>query len=367
MQWTRSIPFLPDTEATEIWTYQNASTTCSFNVNVSFGKRLDTFRLKKKEIKHFGENVRRIRTHNEALFAAASLKRVTRCPVCKKKTNDTKPEATFYGGTYHQCLRCDHRFVIARPHPEVLKAFYKEDKSYQAAYADRRLIRIRLETVAIPKLDWVLRQFQNIYGTKPTSLLDVGAGSGHFVKAAKDAGLTTEGIELSDSGVQFAKQNFNIRLKQIDFVKEKELAPSYEIITFWGVIEHVADPMQLLETAVRKLDKKRGMIVAEVPRWHSLSTAIQKLFPKKIIRHLVPSTHIQFFSNASLATAFLLSGLRPRAAWYFGMDSYELAVQLLSEEEKGKRIEGSLKYINCLQPLFDQHRFCDFLVLAGIP
>ena len=363
--WIRSIPFHPEKESLEIWTHENHSGRRALEVRVSFGKKLDAFSLKQKVVSDFEKSVSEIRRKNETLFASRNLEEVRGCPICGEAIAKAVPAASFYGGTYHHCLRCDHYFVAKRPSQKALEAFYAKDKTYQSTYADPDLLKIRLESVAFPKIQWVLREFKTQFQKPPATLLDVGAGSGHMVKASLDLGLKAEGIELSETGIKFAKSNFGIELKNLDFVEKGAVLPSYNIITFWGLIEHVPDPLKMLEMARNKLKKENGMVVVEVPRWHSLTTEVQKLFNNRIVRHLDPSSHIHLFSDTSLANAFVITGLRPVAAWYFGLDAYEAAVQLVREH--GGELEAAAKYVPYFQTLLDQNRLSDFLVLAGVP
>ena len=365
--WIRSVPFSPRNESRELWSCENHLGRRVFEVRVTCGKKLDAFSLKQKVLSDFERSVTQIRQKNESLFASNRLEEVQRCPVCGESSEGSEAAASFYGGSYHHCLNCDHYFVIKRPSKESLENFYATSQEYQATYADPDLVKVRLETVAAPKAEWVLKTFRDQYGKNPRSLLDVGAGSGHMVKAFRDQGIEADGIEISESGIEFAKRNFGIALERLDFIGRDtpDRFAAYDVITFWGCLEHVPDPIRMLEAARGRLNQKTGMVVAEVPRWHSLTTEIQKLFTHRIVRHLEPSSHLHVFSDASLASTYGISGFIPAAAWYFGLDTYEAAVQ--SVREHGGRLDKVEKYISYFQPLCDQHHLCDFLVLAGIP
>lgn len=108
------------------------------------------------------------------------------------------------------------------------------------------------------------------------------------------------------------------------------------------------------------------MLVVEVPRFDCLSTAIQKEFPATVARHLDPTSHVNCFSDASLATALYNSGFKPIAAWYFGMDIYEYLVQLSIHSDPGL-IEKCASLIPSLQAGVDHAQWCDDLVIAAVP
>ena len=127
--------------------------------------------------------------------------------------------------------------------------------------------------------------------------------------------------------------------------------------------------MSFLKAAYQTLSGRRALVIAEVPRWDCLGTAIQSAFSDSIARHLDPLGHINCFTDSSLATAFESSGFVPVSAWYFGMDAFELTMQLsYLMGEKGSLILDSLgSFIRLLQDSVDQARLCDEMVLAGKP
>jgi len=255
--------------------------------------------------------------------------------------------------------------VLYRPTEKYLKDFYENSVEYQSTYADKRTLDVRIQQVVLPKLKYILRQYKRKYKTMPKSILDVGAGSGHFVHACRKLGIACEGIEISESGRSFCRENFNIELKNINFLEAAETF-NCDIITFWGLIEHVNSPVEMLKCA-RQMLGSEGMIVAEVPRWDSLSTAVHDVWPKSVVRHLDPMDHIQCFSDSSQATAFHLSGFDIAAAWYFGMDAYELMTQLSHAAKESKVIDTMGGKIPAFQERLDLAKLSDEVVFTGIP
>ena len=238
---------------------------------------------------------------------------------------------------------------------------------YQSTYADKRTTETRIQQVAIPKAKWMIEQFKRIYGRKPKSVLDVGAGSGHFVHACKILGIMSDGVEPSETGRNFCKENFSFELMNLDFIEEQKLFADYEIITFWGVIEHTPYPLEMLKAASKSLSGKEGLVIVEVPRWSCFSTGIQSVFSDSIVRHLDPLGHINCFTDSSLATAFMLSNFDIVAAWYFGMDAYELVTQIAYLLNENKIIKKMGEYIPAFQDRLDLARLSDEMVFVGKP
>jgi hypothetical protein len=108
------------------------------------------------------------------------------------------------------------------------------------------------------------------------------------------------------------------------------------------------------------------MIIVEVPRYHCLSTAIQKACPQYIARHMDPSTHVNCFSDSSLATALFDSGFRPVKIWYFGMDAYEIFVNLALASGDTGALGKWAEHIPLVQSFLDAARLCDDIVVAAV-
>ncbi|GAI18604.1 unnamed protein product, partial [marine sediment metagenome] len=242
-----------------------------------------------------------------------------------------------------------------------------KDSNYQATYADKRTTKTRVQQVAIPKAKWITKQFERIYGRKPKSILDVGAGSGHFVHACRNLGIMADATEISESGRRFCKENFGFELINKDFMEEWEAFADYEVLAFWGVVEHVPYPLEMLKAASMALAGGEGLIAVEVPRWDCFTTAIQTEFSNSIVRHLDPLGHINVFTDSSLATVFETCRFEIVAAWYFGMDAYELVTQLSYSLDNNKVIQDIGKCVPAFQNAIHWAKLPDGMVFVGKP
>ncbi|MFA4833308.1 MAG: class I SAM-dependent methyltransferase [Patescibacteria group bacterium] len=366
-KWSRIISFEPDGKQEEIWIYKDSKTEKRYNVEVTLGKPIDILSLKANIIKDLGLNADRIRDSRISLFEKDNLRLVDLCPICGSGAKDRPEVFNVYGATYVKCEECSHYFVKKRPTKNALEEFYSKDNQYQSTYTDKKTVETRVQQVAMPKAEWVIQNFEKIYGRKPKSILDVGAGSGHFVSACKNLGIMANGVELSQAGRDFCKENFGFELSNKDFIEEWKEFADYEVITFWGVIEHVPYPLKMLDAAAKVLSGKEGLVVAEVPRWDCFSTAVQRIFPNSITRHLDPLGHINCFTDSSLATTFKKSNFDIVAAWYFGMDIYEFITQISYLLGENKIIEKIGKYIPALQNRIDLAMLSDEIVMAATP
>lgn len=370
IEWRRETPFEQRPEQTETWICREDGDEQRFDVHVTLGKPVDILSLKLNMTEDYARHVDACRRSREALYGGGPLETLKTCPICASPSHGLPPVLTVYHARYIQCPGCGHYYVPARPGRAALDAFYAGDRNYQSTYADPRTTQTRIEQVALPKARWVTAQYERLYGRKPESLLDVGAGSGHFVKACRDLGYRADGVELSEFGRSFAKDNFGIAIINKDFIAEWESLTGYEVITFWGVIEHVPQPLAMLEAARRSLERLesgQGLVAAEVPRWDCLGTAVQAYFASTVVRHLDPLGHINVFSDRSLATAFRRAGFRVDAAWYFGMDAYELVTQTAHALGEDRALEILGPAIPGWQEQVDRAKLADEMVFAGRP
>jgi 2-polyprenyl-3-methyl-5-hydroxy-6-metoxy-1,4-benzoquinol methylase len=362
--WSRIIPFESLNHQKEIWIYNDGEKKHEFEVDVTLGKTLDTLKFKANEVKEFDLIASKHAQQRSYFFSNADLECISICPICKDK-GPFDNVFNVYGASYNQCKHCLHWFVATRPTQKYLDYFYSKNLEYQSIYVDKALRDERVEIINIPKAQWIINLFEKIYNRKPNGILDVGAGSGHFVYACKKLGMRADGVEISESGISFCKENFGIELYNKDFLKEWNNFKDYEIVTFWGVIEHVTDPLSMLKSAHGLLSKGRGLVVAEVPRMNCVGTIVQSLFPDSIIRHLEPLNHPHCFSDSSLATAFMVTGFDVKAAWYFGMDAHELILQFSNFLKNNALIQKGDMIIPAFQKVFDLAKLSDAMVLVG--
>jgi len=334
---------------------------------VRSGKSLDVVALKGldlAELRGYAEFLQK--TARQLYGAGSPLRKIAHCPCCGAETGHFNKKAlTVFGIDYFRCRQCGHVFVQEQPTLEAHQKLFSESESHSATYVDKDALELRLRQVVVPKLEWCVEQFSNLHtGKRPSSLVDVGAGGGHFLSVAARSGMSVEGFELSKSSRAFARQNFGLSLNDGDFLTT-DLAP-VDLVTFWGLLEYVSDPAPFLEKA-REILHPDGMLVVEVPRADALGTAVQSLPDAVVGRHMDPTSHIQAFSDESLMTLLFKARFQPVAVWYFGMDVYEALVQAAVRVNSASILESMAELIPKLQESVDLGRQCDDIIVAAVP
>lgn len=107
----------------------------------------------------------------------------------------------------------------------------------------------------------------NLEGTEPVSrsLLDIGCGAGCFLREVKQAGWHETGIEPSPSLVSYARDKYGLNVTHGSIEAPTKFPDgSFDVITMFGVIEHLAEPCSATVECARLL-RPRGILILQTP------------------------------------------------------------------------------------------------------
>lgn len=128
-------------------------------------------------------------------------------------------------------------------------------------------------------------------------LLDIGCGSGFFIRLMKRHGWDVYGVEPDPNAAAIAGEGLepgHVRTGWLDdsgFQKE-----SFDVVTMSHVIEHLLDPVDIL-LKIRNILKPGGLLIVAAP--NSRSLGIKKF--KHLWRGLEPPRHIYIYNPETLA------------------------------------------------------------------
>lgn len=351
----------------ETWGFwKGEAPIASYQVQVTFGKALDVRRLKGVSMEEIAVYARELERNAQRMYGGeAALVEISQCPCCGSE--DHGRAGAVFGVPYAQCSGCGHVFVKNQSPPEVLQSAFVEDESYAVFYTDPATVETRLAQVIAPKVAWMQAVYHQQMGSSPGRVLDIGAGGGHFLEGVRRAGMDGAGYEISKAACEFAHNVFGITLSQEDFLSAAIPAGAFDVITFWGLLEYTPSPRAFLQAARQRLQAGKGLLVVEVPRYDCLSTAVQLTDQAVIARHLDPTSHVNCFTDDSLCTVLYQCGFKPVAAWYFGMDAYELIIQEAIRSNTPGLIDAFASWIPILQAALDRGRESDDLIIAAMP
>jgi SAM-dependent methyltransferase len=96
-------------------------------------------------------------------------------------------------------------------------------------------------------------------------LLDVGCGTGAFLRQAQREGWSVAGLELSPKVANYARRVRSLEVEGGSIESPTNFAPaSFDIVTMFGVIEHLANPRSAALECARLL-RPGGFLVLQTP------------------------------------------------------------------------------------------------------
>ncbi len=185
-----------------------------------------------------------------------------------------------------RCARC--RFVSGAPDGGVLPVDH-----YRGYY--------EVEQPAAPEgryHEW-LERAESLVGKG--RLLEVGAGSGGFVKAAITRGWRVDATEISESALELLRPT-GARVLAGDLREIGLSEASYDLIASLEVVEHLTDPAAHLRELAR-LTRPRGALLITTPNFAGLS---RRLFGTRW--RAVDPEHLGYFEACTLRNALREAG-----------------------------------------------------------
>ena len=190
----------------------------------------------------------------------------------------------------------ERELLMTSPQPkaEDLSKYYDSDAYISHTDADKGLMSSLYQGVKKYSLALKLRLITSL-NHKAGTLLDIGAGTGEFLKLAKENGWKIQGVEPNTIARDKAIDK-GISLKESIEECEGEL---FEVVTLWHVLEHLPD----LENTVRKIEslvKPGGVLIIAAPNFKSYDAKHYKNF---WAAYDVPR-HLWHFSRKSMENLF---------------------------------------------------------------
>ena len=162
--------------------------------------------------------------------------------------------------------------------------------------------------------------------TDGRKLLDIGSGTGHFLKTANNKGFTGYGIEPDTDARDYAHREHHVRSSAQEELYNME-SKSVDVITMWHVLEHVYHLEKDVEEIQRILDSS-GKLFIGVPNMGSYDA---KFYGKFWAAYDVPR-HLYHFQKTDISKLFLNKGFSLEKVIPMRYDSYY--VSMLSEKYK---------------------------------
>lgn len=136
-------------------------------------------------------------------------------------------------------------------------------------------------------------RYETVHGVvKKGKLLDYGCGVGSFIKHCSFNGVIAKGFDINPYG---------------EFCDPSVMLEDYDIVTFWDSLEHVEDPIKLINGLSAKYlficspstDDFKGK-KSDLPIW----------------RHYMPEEHVHYFNERSLKALLTRCGYKISVVHY---------------------------------------------------
>jgi len=248
---------------------------------------------------------------------------VTRpCPACG--ATETSQFAEKNGHELVRCRRCATLFTARAV-----------SNAYDDYYGD--------ENLSVP--EFVARRLDDIVATFAPArcsgrLLDIGFGAGELLEAARRAGWSVSGVEVSLPAVEQARRR-GIDAFHGSLAEARYKAASFDVVVASEIFEHVVAARPLLDDIARVL-RPGGLLWATTPHGRGLSARILGASWSVVS----PPEHVQLFSIDGLRQLLGAAGFGDITIAAEGVNPQEILHGLRGERMKSQERLGSAYALN---------------------
>jgi 2-polyprenyl-3-methyl-5-hydroxy-6-metoxy-1,4-benzoquinol methylase len=147
---------------------------------------------------------------------------------------------------YFRCERCGLVFLHPQPTNDFLRTHYQSYLPSSAAEIEswRHLMQHVFE-----------RMGDSIESRHPMpgTILDLGCGYGFFLDHMSRRGWKVEGVEISIRASRYARESLGVSVTSHPLPRSDWEDERYDVISLFYVIEHLANPLEVLKEAMRLL------------------------------------------------------------------------------------------------------------------
>lgn len=256
-----------------------------------------------------------------------SLISVSICPICHKDKFNLFLKCRDYTASQEDFLikKCDScSFVLTDPRPDKdsIGTYYQSEEYISHTGGNKSLIDKIYVLARKITLHWKRRIIQNY--SNGNIILDVGCGTGEFLREMKLKGWDSFGVEPSSIARTSAEKKIEKKIyEQIEAVKET----NFDVISLWHVLEHLYDLNNTLQK-LHSLLKESGTIFIAVPNHEAYDA---RRYGAYWAGYDVPR-HLWHFTKENMKSLLQQNGFNLVKILPMHLDSFY--VSLLSESNK---------------------------------
>ena len=230
-----------------------------------------------------------------------SVKKII-CPVCGSEKVEPILTANDYLVSNENfdilhCSNCTLRITSPKPNINELSKYYNSEEYISHKKEGQSFINKIYKIVQRMSLVKKRRLIEKYFGDEKGSLLDIGCGTGDFIKVMQKAGWQISGVEPDENARRIAKELSGIQI----YSTEEHFYDTikYDIITMWHSLEHIHD----LNEQISKIDEllnSDGMLYIAVPNYTSFDA---RYYKQNWAAYDVPR-HLYHFSPVAMQKLF---------------------------------------------------------------
>ncbi|MGR3662094.1 MAG: class I SAM-dependent methyltransferase [Paracoccaceae bacterium] len=212
--------------------------------------------------------------------------------------NDPVPSLRNASWTFVQCEDCDqkfHRDILNDEWQDIQYNRWITKEAIEQFYKEKGAIGFEKEFKvgkhAYERMLLLEKLTRDIRGDEPVRVLDFGCGEGLFLATCACSGFETVGVEFSTEREENRRVDFYSNLDQVAKLFEPA---SFDAITLFQVLEHLAHPLEVLRELSR-FTKKGGVLILETPDCESVTD----IKTRRDVDLIGPLGHINAFTAAS--------------------------------------------------------------------
>lgn len=215
--------------------------------------------------------------------------------------------------------------TFPQPEEQKLSEYYKTENYISHTDSKRNLLEKAYHVVRNISLKRKLKLI-NSFESEEKKILDVGCGTGDFLKVAQLNNWQVSGIEPNEQARQIANQKTNNVVFEAEQLSNFE-KHSFDVISLWHVLEHLPKLHEHI-SILKNLLKVNGTLLIAVPNHASYDA---KYYENFWAAYDVPR-HLWHFNQTSISKLFESNNMEVVKTHPMKFDAYY--VSLLSEKYK---------------------------------
>ena len=235
------------------------------------------------------------------------MKEVT-CPICKSTGNLLITDKLRFGrkGDVRRCNHCDLLFLDQGSFdlpPDFYESQYHQTylTHVEPAALDPKLYYEKMLKSTRPWSERINRML-----TGGETILDFGCSTGHLLKNIHGQAEKVYGHEVNTKEIKFCRTQLGLDVSNTDLGERFEEG-MFDYITMIFVLEHIADPIELL-TYLKKFLKPKGKIIVLVP---NAADALLNFYDiPDFAEFYFCLEHLYYYTPTTIEIVFKESGLK---------------------------------------------------------